>query len=202
MSSNSNSESYDTLRWVLRNAERGFYVYTASHKMQRRVAESEYFKDFDIAVYDYSKNNAPYSFGVLAQWAMQQKCKAFFVINMQVALREEKDILNLNLSRDLLSMIDGIWVFGMTPDADNRLVKIAHDFYSFIRLQTHFENEGIESEAPAPVASSFPSEGYYGSYTDAEEQMQRYVGLRDELLALPMDSEPNHLLSAAITLAN
>ncbi|MCL2644297.1 MAG: tetratricopeptide repeat protein, partial [Betaproteobacteria bacterium] len=195
-----NNESYSTLRWVLKNAKKGFYLYTATHPMQRRVAE--HFSSQDIAIYDYSQHNMAYSFGVLAQWAMRQKCRAFFVINMQVALEKEKDIINLNLSRDLLSEIDGIWIFGMTPDADNRLVKIAHDFYSFIRLQPHFEDEGIESETPTPILSSSTLEGYYDSYAEAEEQMQRYAGLRDELLALPLDAAPETLLSAAITLEN
>lgn len=198
----SNSESYSTLRWVLDNAQNGFYLYTATPLMQRRVAE--FFNAPDIAVYDYGRHSAVYSFSVLAQWAMQQEKtnRAFFVINMQIALQEENDLINLNLSRDLFSEIDGMWIFGMTPDADNRLINIAHDFYSFIRLHTHFENEIIEREAPTSIADISSSDGYYDSYMEAEEQLQRYAGLRDELLALPPDAEPDRLLSAAITLNN
>ena len=200
MSGSLNDESYSTLRWVLENAERGFYMYTATPPMQRRVAE--YYGEPAIAVYDYSKNSAPYSFGALGQWAKGQKSRAFFVINMQIALREEKDIINLNLSRDLLAGIGGIWIFAMTPDAEERLVQIAHDFYSFIRLQAHFEDEGIENETLQPIVSTITSGKYYDSYAEAAEQMERYAGLGEELMALPLNAGPERLLSAAITLEN
>ncbi|MDR0307616.1 MAG: tetratricopeptide repeat protein [Chitinispirillales bacterium] len=195
-----NNESFKTLSWILENAQKGFYLYTASTQMQRYVAE--HFRKPNVAVYDYSRDNAPFSFGVLAQWAMHQDAKIFFIINMQVALREDNDIVNFNLSRDLLSDINGIWIFGMTPDTDNRLSRIAYDLYSFIRIQTHFEDEGIENELPVPIISDIPSGKYYDSYEEAFEQMQRYEDLRDELMALPLDSEPNRLLAAAVTLNN
>jgi hypothetical protein len=136
MSSSSNNESYNAIRWVLNNARNGFYLFTATPPMQRHVAD--YFDTYNIAVYDYGQNSASYSFATLAKWAMQQTSKIFFVINMQIALREENDIISLNLSRDMLTKFDVIWVFGMTQDTDDRLVKIAIDLYSFISLQTYF----------------------------------------------------------------
>jgi tetratricopeptide (TPR) repeat protein len=195
-----NSESFNTLRWVLENAERGFYLYTASFQMQRRVAE--HFRTPNIAVYDYSLNNAPFSFGVLAQWAMSQKAKVFFIINMQLALRDDKDIINFNLSRDLLSNFNCIWVFGMTQDADNHFSKIAYDLYSFIRIHAPFADEGIENEQSVQIAIEHPSGNYYDSYKEAVEQMERYSTLCNELMALLLDSETDRLLAAAITLEN
>ena len=200
MSSAPNNESYSSMRWVFKNAQNGFYLFTATPSMQRRVAD--YFGAYDIAVYDYGKNNAPYSFADLAKWTMQQKAKIFFIINMQIALREENDIINLNLSRDLLTKTDTIWVFGMTPDTDNRFVKIAIDFYSFIRLHVHFEDEYNEIEKMKPIIDDIPSDKYYDSYDEAKEQMNRYDSLCKELLALPMNAEPERLLSAAMTLRN
>ena len=200
MSSAPNIESFNSMRWVFENAQNGFYLFTATPSMQRRVAD--YFGAYDIAVYDYSKNSASYSFADLANWTMQQKAKIFLVINMQIALREENDIINLNLSRDLLTKTDTIWFFGMTPDTDNRFVKIASDFYSFIRLQIHFEDEDTEITKTRQIIDDIPSDKYYDSYNEAKEQMKRYESLCKELLALPMDAEPERLLSAAMTLAN
>lgn len=197
----SNKESFNTLGRVIKNAQKGFYIYTASHPMQRRVAE--YYNAPDVAIYDYSRqNSAPYSFAVLAKWAIQQDARVFFVVNMQVALQKDEDIISLNFSRDLLSKMDRIWIFGMTPDADTRFCKIAYDFYSFIRMQVHFEDEAIEEKSPAVMIEDMPSGKYYTSHDEAEAQMQRYADLCDELFALPLDSNPDRLLAAAITLSN
>jgi len=198
MPSASNSESFSSLRWALKNARNGFYLYTAAPPMQRRVADC--FGGSGVAVYDYSRNNAPYSFANLAKWAMQQNADVFFVINMQIALRENNDMLNLNLSRDLLTEIDGIWVFGMTADADDRLVKTAVDFYSFIRLQMHFEDDDAEQDIGKLIVSDTPPGKYYGSYDEAKKQMDRYAAMCEGLLQLPLDAEPERLLSAAMTL--
>ncbi|MDR1687978.1 MAG: hypothetical protein LBS21_05120 [Clostridiales bacterium] len=132
-----NKESFNTLQWVLNNAEKGFYLFTASALMQRKVAE--HYKDYGISIYDYTKNNAKYSFGKLAGWANKQKTKIFFVINMQDAFKDESDMQNLNLSRDLLSKTGSVWIFGMTKFADDKLVNAAMDFYSFIRVSADFD---------------------------------------------------------------
>ena len=196
-----NNESFFTLQWVLNNAQKGFYIYTATPGMQCFV--TNHYNAPDIAVYDYNRTFEPsaYSFPVLANWAMRQNARAFFVINMQEALLQDEDIMNLNLSRDLLSNIGGIWILGMTPEADNRLFKIAYDLYSFVRLKVHFEDEVKGSEdkrfAPDPTLTLTDE-----TFDEAEEQILRYADLREELLALPMDAEPNRLLSAAITLDN
>ena len=195
-----NKESYHNLSWVLKNAQNGFYLYTASPLMQRNVAQ--YYSAPDIALYDYSQNSAPYSFSVLAQWALAQKARAFFVINMHIALREDKDMVNLNLSRDLLAKIAGVWILGLTEQADNRLCKIAPDFYSFIRIHNHFEDEGTINETPAPKMDYDSAGSYYDSYPEARQQMQRYTSLCAELLALPLTAEADRLLSTAITLTN
>jgi len=200
MSPATNSESMNSMRWVLENARNGFYLYTTTPAMQRRVAE--HFGAYGIAVYDYGRNNAPYSFADLAKWAFQQKAKIFFVINMQIALQEENDMINLNLSRDFLTKIDAVWVFGMTPDTDNRLVKIAIDFYSFIRLQLHFEDDYVAGGEIRHIEDATSSDKYYDPYDEAKEQLDRYSDLCKELLALPMDAEPERLLSAAMTLEN
>jgi hypothetical protein len=121
---------------------------------------------------DYSKNNAPFSFGTLAQWAEKQDAKAFFVINIQVAFKDKNDIINFNLSRDLMTRIGCIWIFGLTPDADNRLSKTAYDFYSFIRVRAHFDDENVETRELIPDVSDVPHiDYYYRSYEEAEQQM-------------------------------
>ena len=200
MSSAPNDEAYSTMRWVLDNARNGFYLFIATPPMQRRVAD--YFSEYDIAVYDYGINDAPYSYADLAKWEMQQEAKIFFIINMQIALLEESDIVNFNLSRDLLTKTDIIWVFGMTSDTDDRFARIASDLYSFIRLQSRFMDEGSESGELTPIADDIPSDRNYDSYGEAKEQMDRYAVLCEELLALPMDTEPERLLSAAATIEN
>ena len=203
-----NAESYRLMRWVFDNADKGFYVITASPDTQRRVAA--FFGDRGTAVYDYSKNNSPYSYGMLAQWAIRQNARILFVLNMQIALREKDDMLNLNLSRDFLTEIKRIWVFAMTPDTDELLSRTAMDFYSFVRIQAHFEDErGNEDDAEKHeirnlliIGGDIRNGGYYGSYEEAAQQMERYGDLRDELIGLPMDAGPDRMLTAAITLEN
>jgi len=203
-----NVESYKSLQWVFDNAEKGFYILTATPDMQRRVAS--YYDAPGIAIYDYSVNNAPYSYGNLAQWADNIDAKIRFVLNMQIALRDKNDMMNLNLSRDFLSDIKCIWVFGMTPDVEEFLSRAAMDFYSFVRIQVHFENEieSINDISSGAFQPRFMKSGdirtgdYYGTYEEAVQQMQRYDDLRDELMNLPMDAAPERLLASAMTLEN
>ncbi|MDR2870667.1 MAG: tetratricopeptide repeat protein, partial [Deferribacteraceae bacterium] len=195
-----NEESFHALGWVLDHADAGFYLFTASSLMQRHVAE--HYQKYNIAIYDYSKNAAPYRFSTLAQWANVQQSKIFFVINMQVALHRDDDIFNLNMSRDLLSQLGGIWIFGMDSSTDTRLSRLAYDIYSFMRVRSHFEDQGIEKQPTAAKFDRGSLNEYYKSYADAQEQMARYAAMLDELMALPLDSGQEYLLISTITLSN
>jgi tetratricopeptide (TPR) repeat protein len=197
---NTNQEAFYELDWYLKNATRGFCLFTASHLMQNKVVE--HYRAPGVAVYDYSKHPAPYSFSTLAQWAEEQEARVFFVVNMQIALRKRDDMYNLNFSRDHITNIPGIWVFGMDEATDNRLVKIAVDFYSFFRVRVRFEDEGIDEKTIQTVALDLPETGYYESYEEAHAQIERYVKYLDEYMSLPLDTEPQRLLSATKTLRN
>ena len=103
----------------------------------------EMFEGYGIAVYDYTKNSAGYSFSVLSDWLEEQQAKIIFVINMQVALEDNISIENLNLSRDMLAEYEKVWFFGMDKDTDDRVAKIAQDFYSFVGFPIDVESEEI-----------------------------------------------------------
>ncbi|MCL1982512.1 MAG: hypothetical protein FWG53_05380 [Clostridiales bacterium] len=132
-----NQEAYETIDWILDNADMGFFIVTAPAHMQRKIAEL--YKIPKISVYDFLRKPEPYSCSDLGFWAESRKdAGAFFVLNMQEALRDESDMLSFNMSRDVLAKKKKIWLFFMTKDLERRLSTFAYDFYSFVRLKAHF----------------------------------------------------------------
>jgi tetratricopeptide (TPR) repeat protein len=194
-----NSEAYETVSWILENADTGFFIITAPHNMQRELASL--YKTTKVAIFDYAQNPAPYSFSEISAWA--ESCREadfYFILNMQLALKNESEMLSFNMSRDMLAKMHKAWFFFMTKETDNRLAAFAFDVYSYVRLKAHFTQEIAEGPLNDQIISYFdkPVNLY-----EAKEALARYKDLEKQLLALPLDdTADNQLLAAAITLSN
>lgn len=198
-----NSEALETLRWVLREAESGFFIFIAdSPELQREVALQ--LQAQDAAVFDYAATNErAYSYGVIEQWAKGYPDKnAYVVVNLHLALGRQEDIYNLNMSRDMLAGHKKIWIFGMTRETDDRLARGALDFYSFVRIRELFVGEKQESQTrPIEVISSYSD---FTSAQQAEELIRAYRDMESEYMQIEVSENTprERLLSAATTLMN
>ena len=193
-----NQEAYETLSWILDNANGGFFIVTAPHSMQVRLAER--YKTCRSAVFDYVGRTSWFSFAELAAWAgKNHEADFYFILNMQLALRDENEMLAFNMSRDMISKIDKSWIFFMTKDLENRLSTFAYDIYSFVMLKAHFLPEAEDGqEKLAPMAISVSP-----NISVARDALARYKDLEERLDGLPLEGTPDkQLLSAAITLSN
>ena len=189
-----NIEAYGKLGWILDNARSGFYFFTAVPAMQKKVARL-YAENPRVAVFDYSGREKPYSYAELGRWAEQQEADVFFVINLQVALRDINSIYNLNLSRDMLADMKRVWWFGMTPDLHDRLIKHAPDFESYVSMRAHFVDE-------TPPEIERKEETFPGTPA-TQLKVDAYQDLEKKLMSIDIESVQEYqLLSTAATLSN
>ena len=198
MTQSVNQDAYETVSWILDNADMGFFIVTAPASMQRKIAEL--YSSGNTGLYDFSQNKAPYSYYKLIDWLKtQSKKQVFFVLNMQLALKDEKDMLSFNMSRDKLAKEKKIWFFLMTKDLDDRLATFAYDIYSYVRLKAHFIAEDEDNYAGKEIDD-------YECSLDFNETMtalERHKDLEEKLMALPLNgTSSEQLLSAAILLTN
>ena len=196
-----NSESYETVSWILDNADTGFFIITAPYNMQKDLAER--YKTSRVEIFDYAQQTSPFSYPELSAWADScQDSDFLFVLNMQLALRDENDMLSFNLSRDMLSKKNKAWFFFMTKDLDYRLSTFAFDIYSFVRLKAHFlpeKGEGFGDSRMIDIEVPI-------NYARAKEALERYRDLEAQLVALVLEgsstASDNQLISAAASLSN
>ena len=141
------AENIKTLNNVLKYAEKGFYIFTTkTAAIQYDVADSLDLGD-DVYVYDHSKDKRRYSYYNLAELMdIKHEFGKFIVLNFQFTLKTENDILNLNLSRDVLANHEKLWIFGMTEDMENKLARAAIDFYSYVMMKIRFKEKDEENE--------------------------------------------------------
>ena len=204
--SDANREALGTLRWILSRAEEGFFIFTAdSPELQRAVArELQAENSENTAVFDYAATaERAYSYRTLARWAKDHPEQGtYIVVNLQLALGEERDIYNLNLSRDMLSGHKKIWLFGMTRETDDRLTRSAVDFYSFVRVRESFAE--AKPEPRTPVIEPALSYSGFTSAKQAREFIRAYSGMENEYtkLDVSVNTAREALLSAAITLTH
>ena len=197
-----NTEAYHTINWVLENGEAGFFIVSAPTNMQRKIADM--YKDFgNVAIYDYSVNNAPYCYETLNEWfATNQDKQSFFLVNMQLAFNDEdgffakEHMLNFNLSRDPLAQKEKMYFFFMTPEADAVLSSTAFDLYSFVMQKACFLQEEPE----------YDYERYHKimdfednqNIVQIKKTLKRYKKLENEYMALPVDEVNQETILAAI----
>ena len=194
-----NNDAYETISWILDNADMGFFIVTASSSMQKKVADL--YKSPRIEVYDYADNAAPYSSSTLSAWAKSHgKADALFILNMQIAFVSDYELYSFNMSRNTLADQQRIWVFFMTEELEERLSLFAFDIYSFMRLKAHFFDEELDLFKQTPIIIRNDQDI---NVTRLRESLKRYKDLEEELMQLPLKDTPqNKLLSTAITLSS
>ncbi|MCL1843757.1 MAG: tetratricopeptide repeat protein [Defluviitaleaceae bacterium] len=199
-----NAQAHSTVRWIMDNANMGFFIVTATHKQQREIADK--YACARTAEYDYSKHSGGYSFYALENRAdANPKADVLFVLNMQIALQDDENIAALNTSRDVLAEKQKIWIFFMTKDTEYRLSLHALDFYAYVRIKVHFAAE----EETAPTGTEILDFHNRHNVEMIHEMLEQYKPLEEQLMALPTDvfnnfaeDYKNRLLSAAVTLSN
>ena len=193
-----NEEAHRKLRWILDNADAGFFIVTAPHWQQRRIADL--YKSPRIACYDYSPGGEAYSYYALSDWAdAHRDADALFVLNMQVALQQEKNLVDFNMSRDMLAQKDRAWFFFMSKDAEHRLSTFAHDIYSYVRMKAHFQAE----EESAPKEPEMWDSHDRLNVQRATAMLEQYKELEARHMSLSLNDTPDsQLLSAAMTLSD
>jgi len=198
VSSVDNTEAYGIVRWILDNADTGFFIITAPHRQQRQIAEIH--TSPRVACYDYSSHGEHYSYYALSEWAnAHQDADVLFILNMQVALQEKKNLADFNVSRDMLARKDKIWIFVMTKDAEHRLSTFAHDIYSYVRMKAHFQAEEETSPKELQILHFHDRQ----SVQKIKVMLEQYKALEEQLMSLSLHDTPDtKLLSAAITLAD
>jgi tetratricopeptide (TPR) repeat protein len=142
--------------------------------------------------------------------------RAVFVLNLHAVLRTDNEIYNFNFNRDLYAKQGWIWFWCVTPELERRLMRLALDYYSFVRLKARFEDDplAVRREAQTTPARTPPQRlGSWGGlgerYTGFPpkkhtlQMLQDYEGMVASALALDLGSAPRHqALSAATTLTN
>jgi len=193
-----NSEAYGTIRWILDNGDMGFFFVITTPPQQKKVANL--YNAPNVAVYDYADTSAPFSYHQLSDWAQENKDKdVFFILSMDIALREEDHMASFNMSRDLLAHKEKMWFFFMTEDVDNRLGTFAYDFYSYVRLKVRFSAEEAPDIGREPILQF---ENRYNT-TQVKETLDRYKALEERYMQMPLDGgDENQLLSAAVALTD
>ena len=194
-----NWEAYETIMWILDHADMGFFIVTAPHNMQREIAEL--YVAFDKEIFDYAEKASSWSYPELNAWEESHPDTDFlFILNMQLALKNENDMLSFNLCRDMLSAKQRVWVFFMTKDLDRRLSTFALDFYSFVRLKANFEPDEIDMPVGRLYFDGFDR---LFNFDQSKEALDRYKELEQEYTSLSLDDTPDdRLIAAAISLSN
>ena len=191
-----NSEAYGTIRWILDNGDMGFFLVTGFYHQQKKVAER--YKSRNVAIYDYSNESKPFSYAELSKWADSQKEEnALFILNLDLALENKDHMAAFNISRNLLSQKEKIWVFFMTEEMNNRLAAFAHDIYSYVRLKVHFHSEE-EEEFEGKYILDF--DGRHNVH-QIRETLKRYSAPEAKYMAMNFkENSESQLLSAAVAL--
>jgi tetratricopeptide (TPR) repeat protein len=204
MSKIDNSEAYDTISWILDNADIGFFIVTATPHMQQKIAKL--YKTLRVAIYDFLHNSKSNSFSKLSEWAeSQQDTDVLFILNMQLAftnkkgLISEENLLLFNMSRDILAKKRKIWLFFMTKEAEHRLSTFAYDIYSHVRQKAHFQDEEERNFEGRQILEFEECH----NIIQIKDMLARYKELEERYLDLSLENTPdNQLLSSAISLNN
>ena len=181
-----NSFSLETLQWILTQSNEGFYLLEGNSVSQRQALSI--YDETRVAVFDYSFNGKrSYYFADIRDFLRgQPDCRCCVLLNFQLALSEDADLRRLNFSRDMLTATGKTFVFGVTREAHERLLRYALDFSSFIKLTLSLD-EQTDNQIPELVTE------------DAIKPTDRSCGVDVEVdFSLPREK----LLSLAVSLSN
>ena len=158
-----NLESYETLGWIIRESENGFFLVVANEKIQEEIIEI--YQGGTVGIYDYKQFPGEYSFHKFREYIEKEpKIKTYFIANLQLEVQSEDGLKRLNFSRDMLAALDKNLIFITTPYGDNLLAKGAYDLYSFFKMRIDFEGyekngKHLSEEIPKEWKELLESEG-------------------------------------------
>ena len=155
--SEENAAELYSLERVLRNGQSGFYILTASPRTQTAIIKR--CAGESLGVYDFAKGNRDLS-EISTLMEREPERKAYAFLNFQLALWGENEwnidaVRRLNFSRNALAKRKRALIFCMTAEADDLLSRRAYDFYDYISLSFHFEDEEDAPELET-VAARLP----------------------------------------------
>ena len=148
-----NALSYGGLSWVLEKSEAGFYLLVASPRMQAHVVE--HYLGPGVAALDFlSEKRQGYYFTAVASLLAElpPETRSVFFLNFQAVLFEDDDLKRLNFSRDMLSRLGKNLIFCVTEAGQDRILRGALDFSSFLELTMPFDDELPEEPKPEQVS--------------------------------------------------
>ena len=163
-----NALSYGKLGWVLNKSEEGFFLLVASPRMQAHVVR--HYLAPGVAALDFlSERRQNYYFTAVASYLAElpEETRSVFLVNFQAVLSEDDDLKRLNFSRDMLSRLGKNLVFCVTPAGQDRILRGALDFSSFLELTMPFEDELPEEQEPEQI-SRLPEDKSTGVQVDID----------------------------------
>ena len=191
-------EAHETINWIMKNADSGFFIITAPIGVQNELAL--YYKTPDTAIFDYAENVSSYSYSALSDFSdANPGVKFLFILNMQLALDNDESMLLFNMSRDLLKKKKKAWFFFMTTEAEYRLSTFAFDIYSHVLQKVYFTEASVNDINIRRIPFIEKNENMKKS----REALKRYNEMEAKLMSLSLDETPDYrLLSAAIALSD
>ena len=115
-----NIMSYETIGWIMKNSDEGFFLLIASREMQNIVVDNYVISD--VAVLDCLKvEDKTYSYRTISIWiAEHPDKKAYFLKHFDVLLQDDFSISRLNFSRDMLADLEKNLIFCVKSFTDDK----------------------------------------------------------------------------------
>ena len=112
--------SYETIGWIMKNSDEGFFLLIASREMQNIVVDNYVISD--VAVLDCLKvEDKTYSYRTISIWiAEHPDKKAYFLKHFDVLLQDDFSISRLNFSRDMLADLEKNLIFCVKSFTDDK----------------------------------------------------------------------------------
>ena len=211
-----NKYAYNDLNFAFHKGVAGFYLITASHPMQGKIAGV--IADENVAVYDYSfqKNINTFSAGNFIGFIEENIEKdILFILNFQVPfIGQEIKTTNpayfgLNMCRDVVAGYRKKIFFFMTEQCEHNISIAAMDFFDYFFPKFIFDDEEEVKKEQEIVKLDEEKRSIYET-AEINDRLNRYRDKIEEYLRIPdeeilrptHEKSKNYLLVAARDLNN
>jgi tetratricopeptide (TPR) repeat protein len=216
MAEPNNKYAFDDLNFAFHKGVAGFYLITASHPMQGKIAAV--IADENVAVYDYSfqKNINTFSAGNFIGFIEENIEKdILFILNFQVPfIGQEIKTTNpayfgLNMCRDVVAGYRKKIFFFMTEQCEHNISIAAMDFFDYFFPKFIFDDEEEVKKEQEIVKLDEEKRSIYET-AEINDRLNRYRDKIEEYLRIPdeeilhptHEKSKNYLLVAARDLNN
>ena len=211
-----NKYAFDDLKFAFYQGSVGFYIITASPKMQGQIAKN--FISENVAVYDYSgkKNADTFSPKEIIYFIEDNNEKElFFILNFQIPFfgkpvkTSQPDYFALNMCRDVLASYKKKIFFFATEQTEHNISLAAMDFFDYLFPKIIFEDEERDKTERQIIKLDEENKNIYETAEIKErlsryhDKIEKYLNIEDEKIFNPDDEKTkNYLLVAARDLNN